>query len=239
MQRVALGPVLGAGVLACSLLVACASAPHYVPKDVPASVLPAQAKVGDFWEYAVRDAYTGFSRGVYRYEVTRADADNVAIDVLHDNQRVDAFVYAPGWNAREMPLTNLQRFRFEPPFPAYAYPLEPGKSWYTVVNATDPATRKNYRVHIQAKVTGWERVRVGAGELDALRIQRYVYAGNAESFNLQEEITQTDWYAPAVRNIVRSEASSSHIDTSRSGRGGPLRVRGDWLIAELTRYSLH
>jgi hypothetical protein len=51
---------------------------------------------------------------------------------------------------------------------------------------------------------------------------------------------QTDWYAPAVGYMVMSEGNSSHIDTSRSGggRGRPLRVRGDWLIAELSGYSV-
>jgi hypothetical protein len=95
-------------------------------------------------------------------------------------------------------------------------------------------------VHVQARVTGWERVRVPAGEFDALRVQRYVYAGNNEYFRTQEEISQVDWYAPAVRNVVRSEGSSSHIDTSRSGggRGRPLRVRGDWLVYELASFSV-
>jgi hypothetical protein len=50
---------------------------------------------------------------------------------------------------------------------------------------------------------------------------------------------QTDWYSPELGYVVASEANSSHIDTSRSGgaRGRPLRVRGDWLIAELVRHG--
>jgi hypothetical protein len=80
---------------------------------------------------------------------------------------------------------------------------------------------------------------VPAGEFDALEVKRYVYAGNAEFFTLQEEIVQTDWYSPELGYVIASEANSSHIDTSRSGgaRGRPLRVRGDWLIAELVRHG--
>jgi hypothetical protein len=230
---------MSAGVLACSLLAACASAPPYFPQNASGSIPPVEVRIGDFWEYAVRDGYTGLPRGLYRYEVSRTDPESITVDVSRDGQRVDAFVYGPGWNAREMPLTNLQRFRYDPPFTAYAYPLESGKHWHTVVRATDPATRKTYRVHIQGTVIGWERVRAPAGEFDTLRVQRSVFAGNAEFFNSQEEIMQTDWYAPAVRQVVRSEASSSHIDGSRSGGGRkPLLVRGDWLIAELVRYSV-
>ena len=223
-----------------SLLAACAPVSQYVPSNAPAAVAPT-VRAGDFWEYTVRDAYSGVPRGLYRHVVARADSDATVVDIYRDGQRVDAFVYAAGWNPREMPLTNLQRFRYDPPFPSYEYPLIPGKSWNTAVNATYPATRKTYRVHVQARVLGWERLHVAAGDFDALKVVRYVFAGNAEFFNLQEEIIQIDWYSPAVRQVVRSEARSSHVDTSRSGggRGRPLVVHGDWLVAELVRYSPH
>src|SRR5688500_8245253 len=141
----------------------CATEPVHVPKDVPASVAPAQVKVGDFWEYRVKDAYTGFDRGLRRYEVSYAGADRVVVDVTQDGQRVDAQIYAPGWNGLDHPLTILRRFRYAPAFPAYAYPLAPGKTWYTIVDATDPATQRRYRVHTRGKVLGWERIRVPAG----------------------------------------------------------------------------
>lgn len=95
-------------------------------------------------------------------------------------------------------------------------------------------------MHVHASVGGWRRIKVPAGEFDALEVRRTIYAGNAEFFNSQEEILETDWYAPSVRNFVVSEGTSSHVDTSRSGGGRddpPLRVRGDWLVAELVRFS--
>ena len=219
----------------------CATEPVIVPKDVPASVAPAEVKVGDFWEYRVRDAYTNFDRGLRRYEVSHAGSDRIVVDVTENGQRVDALVYAPGWNGLEHPLTNLQRFRYEPAFPAYAYPLAPGKTWYTVVEATDPATRRRNRVLIRGKVVGWERIKVPAGEFDALKVERQVFAGNMNARLSQEEITETDWYVPALRRWARTEGHSQHFDNSRGGGDGggeyPLRMRGDWLIAELVRYS--
>jgi hypothetical protein len=224
------------------LLVGCMSTPTYVPKDAPASVSPAPVKVGDFWEYRVRDAYTGLERGLYRYEISHADANRIVVDVTHDGQRMDSLVYAPGWNGLEVPLTNLQRFQYQPAFPAYAYPLEPGKSWYTIVNATDPVTHKTYRVHTRGKVLGWERISVPAGEFDALKVQRQVFAGNMDAVRSQEVADETDWYVPALRRAARTQASSEHFDNSRGGGGDgggeyPLRIRGDWLLAELVRYS--
>ena len=229
-------------VLALSLA-GCASGPAYVPKDAAATVAPAQVKVGDFWEYAVRDAYTGFDRGVYRYQVSHADADRLVVDVTRDGERIDSFVYTAGWNGLEHPLTNLQRFRYEPAFPAYAYPLHPGKRWYTVVKATDPVTRNTYNVHTRGRIVGWERIKVPAGEFDALRIERQVFAGNSDAWRTQETITETDWYVPVLGRAARTQGSSEHFDNSRGGGGNggggeyPLRIRGDWLVAELVRYS--
>jgi hypothetical protein len=102
-------------------------------------------------------------------------------------------------------------------------------------------TKATYRVHTRAKVVGWERIRVPAGEFDALRVQREVFAGNSTAVRTQEEIRETDWYVPALRMAAITESSSQHFDNSRGGGDGggeyPLRIRGDWLRGELVRYS--
>jgi hypothetical protein len=96
-------------------------------------------------------------------------------------------------------------------------------------------------VHTRGKVVGWERVRIPAGEFDALKVRRYVYAGNSDARRTQEEIVETDWYVPAIRKAAVMEGSSQHFDNSRGGGDGggeyPERIRGDWLRAELVRYS--
>lgn len=223
------------------LLSACASPPAYVPKDAPASLPAAQVKLGDYWEYAVRDGYTGIPRGIYRYEVVRSDSSGVAVQVTHEGLLFDTLVYAPGWNGRELPLPNTQRFRYEPALTAYAYPLAPGKTWREVVRATDVATGATYNTHLYGKVVGWERISVPAGVFDALRIQREVFAGNSSGRRTQEEIRETEWYVPSVGRSVRNQSTSEHFDNSRGGGDGggeyPMRIRGDFLIAELTAFS--
>jgi hypothetical protein len=229
-----------AGALACSLLAGCATQTpvETAPPPGASTVALPSPKPGEFWEYAVRDAYTGLPRGLFRYTVTRVDPTSYLVDVTRDGQLVDTHVYAPGWNGIQHPMTNLQRFRYEPAFPEFEFPLYPGKSWRRVVRSIDPETGRSYNTHVHASVGGWHRIRVPAGEFDALPVTRYVYAGNAESFTLQEEIYEVDWYAPQLGYVVVREGRSSHIDTSRSGgRHRPLRVRGDWLIAELVQHA--
>ena len=230
--------VCGAGFLACNLIAACATPDMQSPANGPSAAAPV-ARTGAYWEYAVRDGYTGLPRGTYRYTVSRVDADRIVVDVTRDGERIDTELYAADWKGLEHPLRNLQRLRYSPPYPGYVFPLQPGQSWKSIVTSTDPATGRRFRTHVHAYVGGWRRIRVPAGEFDAIEVRREVYAGNGESFRLQEEISEVEWFAPAVGHAVAVEGLSSHVDTSRSGGGRNryLRVRGDWLIAELVRHS--
>jgi hypothetical protein len=222
------------------VIAGCATPPETAPPPGVATVPAPAPKVGEFWEYAVRDAYTGLPRGLIRYSVSRVDPGSYLVDVTREGQLVDSQVYAAGWNAIQAPMTNLQRFRYEPPFPAFDFPLYPGKVWRRVVRSTDPETGRTYNTHVHATVGGWHRIRVPAGEFDALQVTRSVYAGNMESFRLQEEIVESDWYVPQLGFVVVREGRSSYVDTSRSGgRQRPLRVRGDWLIGELVQHGGH
>jgi hypothetical protein len=226
-----------------AVLAACAAPTTSIPTAAPstAAATAPQVKVGDYWEYNVRDGWTSLPRGIYRYEVVRMDPAGVVVQLSNDGKPLDTLVYAPGWNGREMPLTNTQRFRYDPTYTAYDYPLEPGKRWRRVLRSTDVATGRTYNTHVSGRVIGWERVRVPAGEFDALKIERSVFAGNMEGYRSQEEISEIDWYVPSVRRAVRTSANSQHFDNSKGGGDGggeyPLRIRGDFLIAELVDYS--
>ena len=219
----------------------CAAPSLPPPVGAPVSVSAPQAKVGDYWEYAVRDGYTGLPRGVYRYAVEVVEGERVVVEVTHEGRHIDTLEYPRAWNARELPLTGTERFRYEPAYIAYSYPLEAGKSWKAVLDATNVGTGRRYRSFVYGKVVGWERIKVPAGEFDALRIERRLYAGNMEGYRTQEEVTETDWYVPSVGRAVRTQSSSEHFDTSRGGGDGggeyPLRIRGDWLIGELVAFS--
>src|SRR5438128_7748128 len=114
--------------------------PAYMPADASASTAAPQVKVGDYWEYSVRDGWTALPRGNFRYEVISADANGTVVRLTQDGLVLDTFVYGPGWNPREAPLPNTQRFRYSPNLTNYEYPLAPGKTWSTVVRSTDVVT---------------------------------------------------------------------------------------------------
>jgi len=79
---VIIGRICSVAVLAW-LLAACAISETSVPRTGgPAAPAPA-AKQGAYWEYAVRDGYTGMPRGTYRYTVSHVDADRVVARLVY------------------------------------------------------------------------------------------------------------------------------------------------------------
>ena len=121
------------------------------------------------------------------------------------------------------------------------------------MTATDPADGRRFPLTVDGTVLGWERVRVPAGEFDALKIERVVFLRILGIRRPRPERNrETEWYAPAVKQAVRREASAEYLSyfggaTSIPGSCGSRQgrrrrraaiVRDDWLIYELESYSV-
>src|SRR4051794_23685908 len=92
--RLRLLKVLAAAGVLGMMLVACTTVETSPPPDAPVVAAPA-LKAGNYWEYAVRDGYTGLPHGIYRYTVSRADAGSVTIEVTRDDRLIDTQIYTP------------------------------------------------------------------------------------------------------------------------------------------------
>lgn len=229
-------------LLSLSALLLCAgcasSLPQTPPAGIPAQVAAPDIRTGDDWKYSLHDGYTKLPRGMLEYRVIAVQGETVTVQLRHEG-RDSTERYTRDWNWRERPMTNLQNFRYEPAYPALPFPLEAGKSWRAYVKATDPATGRVNRVRIDGAVLGWERVKVPAGEFDALKVRRLVYAGNPDHFLSEEYITEFDWYAPSVGGIVKHASRSGHYDR-RIGcddRACSQWVSNDWNAVELMSHS--
>jgi hypothetical protein len=236
------------------LLGGCAAPLSQVPPGgMPAAVPAPQVAIGDAWTYRVHDAFTRIPRGDQRYQVTTVGADR--IEVTGPVERGDGIqLYDREWNWLKRPATNLQTFEYSPAYPAFAFPLTPGKRWHARVTARDPADGRRFPVWVDGAVLGWERVKVPAGEFDALKIERIVYIEYFEyAVRGRSVIREHEWYAPAVKQSVKREARSSYLSylAGAAGDSGFVRVRGgdrndggpryvldDWLVYELTTHSV-
>jgi len=240
--------------LAATLLAACASPlPQTPPAGTPATVTAPAVRVGDTWTYRVRDGYTGLERGNQSYRVTDASPDRISVAVSGGGRLDETHVYDRKWNWLRHPATNLQSFDYSPAYVALAFPLAAGKRWHARIMATDPGDGRRFPVWIDGTVLGWQRVKVPAGEFDALKIERIVYIEYWEhAVRGRSVIREYEWYAPAAKQSVRREASSQYLSYLAGGRGdsgflhvkgrndgsGPRYVLDDWLIYELVSISV-
>jgi hypothetical protein len=220
------------------LMTGCAAPlPQTPPPGVPPELAAPQVRAGDDWRYTVRDGYTRLPRGTVEYRVSAVQGDTIMVERRHEG-RTATERYTRDLNWRERPMTNLPSFRYDPPYVALPFPLAAGKTWRAYVNATDPASGQTHRVRIDGKVLGWERVSVPAGEFDALVVRRIVYAGNEDTTRGEENITEFDWYAPALGGIVKHVSSSAYFDkmSSCDDLFCAAWVRNDWNVAELVSH---
>lgn len=199
----------------------------------------AQPVAGDTNVYRLINAYNNETRGQVSYRINEVDAERVVMAVTTESPGLSiatTAVYTPDGNWLRHPLTNRDQpvdYEFAPAYPAYQFPLEPGKAWSVRVNAVNQATGENHSVRIDATVIGNERIRVPAGEFDTIKIKRTVYAGDAEVYRRLTEttISELEWYAPSLGRAVRLISDSHYRDQAR--RQSSQFMRGDWTIHEL------
>jgi hypothetical protein len=162
-------------------------------------------------------------RWVYRYE--RADDSGTMTEEIRGRETVegiDCYVLGIGQNRQELLRTSdmalveqreggATNVRFRPPLEAFRWPLHTGLEWQqrtTLELVRDEATRN--LLH-ECRVDAEEDVTVPAGTFRALRVKCRNQAAAMET-----------WFAPAVRNVVRT----------RRPRRGAIEVR------ELIEYRL-
>lgn len=195
------------------LLAGCQVAPSlplagnpFAPTERP------RLEIGDIYIYRFSDGYGNLQGGKVSYRVDRIDADRVVMSVAPDVGREGVArteIYTGDGNWLRHPLNSHDErvdYEFAPAFPAYVFPLEPGKSWVMRVKATNAAAGSR-SIRVQGKVLRAERIRVPAGEFDTIKIRRYIYAGDMD-YRGETYIIQTDWYAPELGRAVRSESQS-------------------------------
>ena len=198
---------------------------------------------GDTYVYRIVNAYNSEPRGKIQYRVDRIDADRIALAVTTDTPsagRARTEVYTREGNWLRHPLINHDQpveYDFTPAYPAYDFPLESGKSWSVRVHAVDPASGRRNSVRVDAEVLGSERISTPAGTFDTIKIKRKIYAGDWEFFRRETNITEIDWYAPALGRAVRSESNSAYLDPTRCGRMRCDPIRGDWNVFELVEVT--
>jgi hypothetical protein len=197
---------------------------------------------GDTFVYRIVNGYNKETQGQVSYRADKAEADRIVMSVTTERigaaQSTTTAIFTPDGKWLRHPVINRDQpveYEFTQAYPAYEFPLEPGKKWSTRVDAKNAATGKLNSVRVDAKVSGTERIRVPAGEFDTVKIIRTVYAGDAETPKQETTINEVEWYAPSLGRSVRLASNSGYVDSSLFYQYA--YVKGDWNIFELVSAS--
>lgn len=106
--------------------------------------------------------------------------------------------------------------RFAPAARTLKFPLEVGATWESKSEVSLPDGGKS-RISSDNKVVGIEKIRTPAGEFEAYKIET---RGGVQgvTWNGFFRVVQTQWYAPSVQRVVRTEYKeqrTSGLDTVR------------------------
>ncbi len=218
---------------------------HFAPVESP------RPAVGDRWVY---ELLNGYNRVVIRkvtQEVVAVRPKKIEVRVTEQPGGAYARTFAPGWNPHsgEMAPGLPAGFGYEKTIPygvpvdyspallEFRFPLTAGERWKTTVLVTDPATGKQVKADVWARVFGSDRLSTPAGQLAAIKVYHDIYYRDWDWWRSQTRMQLTDWYAPAAGNVVRREIQPSYYDYTRGRLGAPELVLGDYLIYRLVEYS--
>lgn len=204
MQRVLKISVLVLGLLGASL--ASAAEPH-------APIAAPEVVVGDSWTYQYTDVWKNQPGNVNRVEVKAVNENGIDTDIM---RAATGAVVSHQRYSREMNPVDRGKMHFAPSFGRFSFPIEAGKKWSSEATGENPSAGKRWRYTVEGKALGWEKIKVKAGEFDVMKIEVTAFYQGQEvgSQGGSGRLTETLWYAPAVKNFVKME----YQDTDWAGR---------------------
>ena len=177
---------------------------------------------GDTWVYEVRDLYSGEIRRHTTFKVVEVNDSNLIVERVRGDNPVERRTYTREWNL----LDDGER-KYQPFYPSFRFPLQPGAKWEGSAEAPrrdgDGFTRFTFTV----TVPGWEEIDTPAGKFKALKVVREGFQQNYRQNRSTpgQPVTETTWYVPELRRF----AKHSYVNNSRGG---------DRFEQVLTRFSL-
>jgi hypothetical protein len=166
--------------------------PVAVAQQIAIAEPPAGAKVvsapnvkpGSYWVLVNQDADI-------RVELTKV-RDGVFITKFGKDERK----YTNEWNALDGPGAKTGTWvTYNPNLTTLSFPLYEGKKWTQTVRWSSGSFSDSFVA--TGEVKGWERIKVPAGEFEALRVE-----------NMNGPNSSTCWYAPEAERFVKCTSSN-------------------------------
>ena len=178
-------------------------------QDLPNAVDKPAFKLGDYWVYNKLDGQNGRLIDVVSEELIKIDESGYR---LTGTQGFGTFVTTVFRNS------NFNKTREEgekkylhltkPFYPHFAFPLTKGMTWKQRVDLSW-STVSDVKIvfdGLESKVLGWELITVPAGTFWALKIESTGWNNGMNSeFQWAGKVTEIQWFAPYLRNVIRTD----------------------------------
>ena len=178
--------------------------------------------VGDSWEYAYRD--TRFIHPGCKYSLTVEKVSGSRISARVDRPDgcdvgITGTMPVASGSVQTYDLDFNHFYYSKSAYRALDFPLEVGKTW--VQTYEYKIGLWNYSADLTAEVVAVESVTVPAGTFEAFKvIVRRTYEGKAPNRWTQSgRTTDTVWYAPVIKNVVKR----SYSDVGPGGSPSPIQ----------------
>ena len=148
--------------------------------------------VGDSWTYSLSDPRTPSRSFSFVQTVHAVNPGTIEVTVSNNGGTMPASMDQNG------NLTSIGTKQYLPSDSKLKFPIAVGGSWsgtFTTKTGNGDATTL-----ISAKVVGVESVQTPAGTFDAFRIEE---SGNVSAPSGKFQFTETDWYAPDAKRIIK------------------------------------
>ncbi len=182
-------------------------------------------RVGDRWTYTGQDGYRlAPITWTEIHEVIAVDAQGIAIRVTQNGPTIDTTrierLAAPGIVVQGA-LFDSETRRFKTPLTRYRFPLTPGAHWDQFIDNFDETTAKDGQINNYMTVTRWEKIRVPAGEFDAVVLRNFSHLDDETVFRWPTALNYEIWWSPAAGATVRE----NKIATYREKNQGQFTVQ--------------
>jgi uncharacterized caspase-like protein len=183
------------------------------PRAQPAVIIGGRVerpdvRVGDRWTYRVTDLITNLTSS------TTLEAATITANRIYTRRSSSTSdaglieVWDRSWN-----LLRRGDIDYVPFYPTFQFPLEKDKSWSGTVSFAQLHTTTVHSIKMLA--VGWERVTVPAGTFDALRINIQGHLNQSSTLWYSSgSVNNVVWYAPAIRQVVKSEIDQTAFRTT-------------------------
>ncbi len=195
-------------------------------------------RVGDRWVYHVEDGFRLPIVWDETWEVTTAGAEGVTVRITRKGEHIDDVrteIWPQPGLVSQGALMSAETRHFNTPYQRYRFPMRAGDSWSQRLDTVEAKERQGQQPSLVTRALGWEKIKTGIGEVDALELNQIVTFDDEDPWRWATNGNYEIWYAPAVNNVVYARKRASYLQ--KGDRFGIAQVPSQFEIVELRSYT--